>query len=427
MPELVERDGKYCLEGYGDADACYDSSEEAQAARDKLKGGESKAAALEGRTIGYIQVLDGKPQPVSVVTATDMSSYAFGEHPNWIPAGYDFGKALAEQKQADEDSLLDRIWDGIKERLGWKSDGDEATGFKVAGNHWLATWSNNFEDRDGEIFTAKAIDDYVTRVDMGIVPAPELWVWHLPGTRVGQASWVDRHGHFLMAMGTFDATPQGQNARDYYQKHAGKKSLSHGFTYPADQFDGKHYRSFNTFEISLLPRGAEANLFTSLEGVKAMANVINETKKAELFAAFGEELGTRILAAEEAKGKALDELGIASKDFTQPDGEAASKQTTEQANKAFTELVPDLMEGSAEAVAAALEAVKAVKAQNATIAEMRKELDAVKETVGQRPRASQSPATVIETSHLSETMRKELDEQNTERDEFWNLDVVKTP
>lgn len=372
------------------------------------------------------------------------SAPQFTEPPNWLTKEQ-AQQILDNQVEPVADVLLEkdgeetisaRIWQRISSKLadalesagiGRKSD-DEHSAFKVAGNHFLCVWSNNFEDRDGEIFTAKAIDDFVTRVDMGIAPTPELWVWHVPGSRVGKADWVDRHGHFLMAMGTFDDTPHGQHARDYYQKHGGKKSLSHGFTYPADQFDGKHYGSFNTFEISLLPRGAEANLFTSLEGVKAMAKVISETKKAELFAAFGEELGTRILASEDAKGKALDELGIASKDFTADPAVAAdtSAQALANADKAFKDLVPDLMEGSAEAVSAALEAVKAVKAQNAEIADLRKELDLMRAELRLRPRASQSQETEVEISHLSPALQQSLKEQNTVRHPFFGTEVDAT-
>lgn len=308
---------------------------------------------------------------------------------------------------ADEKALLERVWDRIQERIGRK-DADESTAFKVVGNHWVASWSNNLEDRDGEIFTAKAIDDFVVRVDMGVAALPELWVWHVPGTRIGQAEWVDRHGHFLMAMGTFDETPAGEKARDYYAKHSNSKSLSHGFTFPVSQFDGKHYHQFNTFEISLLPRGAEANLYTSLEGVKEMAKVISEAKKAELFAAFGEDVGARILAAEEAKGKALDDLGVASKDFVavNADEGEANKQAVANADKTFTALVPDLMEGSAEAVTAALEAVNVAKKAVADVAAMRKELTAALAEVAAirdgAPRASQSSKTIVkETDPLA--------------------------
>lgn len=317
------------------------------------------------------------------------------------PETLDIGTAeLSDVAAQVEPGIVQRLINTLKNSLSSK-ESDGATAFKVVGNHWIASWSNNLEDRDGEIFTAKAIDDFVTRVDMGVTPLPELWVWHVPGSRIGQAEWVDRHGHFLMAMGTFDESPAGEKARTYYAKHSGSKSLSHGFTFPVNQFDGKHYHQFNTFEISLLPRGAEANLYTSLEGVKAMAKVISEAKKAELFAAFGEEVGARILAAEDAKGKALDELGVASKDFVavnENDG-AANKQAVANADKAFAALVPDLMEGSAEAVIAATEAVNVAKKAVADVALMRKELTAglaeVKAIRDGAPRASQSAKTIV--------------------------------
>src|SRR6185369_4422007 len=58
------------------------------------------------------------------------------------------------------------------------------TVFKAAdGKHyWLARFSGKFKDREGEILADKSHEEYVDRVQKGIVPMPELWTWHTKGT-----------------------------------------------------------------------------------------------------------------------------------------------------------------------------------------------------------------------------------------------------
>lgn len=334
-------------------------------------------------------------------------------------------EAPAEEAEVNVPSTIKRvvlnIVDATAKALGRKSD--EGTGMKVAGNAWVIVWSNNFKDRDGEIFTAKAIDEYIARVDMGVVPLPELWVWHTPGTRIGQADWVDRHGHFVLAGGEFDDTPDGRSAKAYYSKHAHEKGISHGFKYPVEHFDGKHYENFNTFEFTPLPLGAEANLYTSFEGVKEAK--MHEKKKAELIAVFGEKRAEEILANLDARGKALEELNVEFKDFVKPDAsESADAKALDAADKAFKDLFPELVEGSGEAVTAALEAAKRVKAVEDKQAEVLKAVDELRAEMRLRPRiASKSEDTVMSNDELLEKVKQQF----TERDPFTGLEVERTP
>lgn len=410
MPwKVMKRDEKWCVikEDDGSTVACHDSEGEADDQVKALYASENKAVLA-----GNYLLIEGVRVPVIFDGVVAKQAFT-------APSGNVTDTPEVEQAR------FERIWDRVKERLGWKSD-EEQTGFKVQGNHWMAVWSNNFKDRDGEVFPESAIDAYVQRVDIGVVKLPELWVWHAgKSTAIGAADWVGRHGHFVMAGGQFYGGAPAQAAKAYYSKHARNTGISHGYTYPAESFDGKHYDSFNTFEISLLPRGTEANWFTSLEGVKAMP--LDDKKVKYLKDVFGEEHATRILEDWDKRGKALEELNVEYKDFVQPEaGEVATdKAAAERADQTFGELVPDLMEGSAEAVTAALEAVKLVKAQNAEIAALKREVAETKALVEQRPRASANPETEVQTSHLSAELQKNLKEQNTVRDAFWGTEVVK--
>ena len=154
---------------------------------------------------------------------------------------------------------------------------------------------------------------------------------------------------------------------------------------------------------------------------------MNEKKQVELEEVFGKDRAAQILANLDARGKALEALEVEYKDFSGSSADTpaeANKQAVANADKAFSELMIEVLESSAIPAEAALEAVKA---QNVVIEALRKDLDSVRAELRLRPRASASAETVVETSHLSPTLQESLKEQYTERDEFWGLEVVKTP
>lgn len=329
--------------------------------------------------------------------------------------------AMQGEAAAGGKGLIDRIRDLFPKR---KAADDLNVGLKVVGNHWLIVWSNNFEDRDGECFTQKAIDKYVARVDVGAVPLPELWIYHTPGTRIGQASWVGRHDHFVLAGGDFDSTPQAQAAKAFYQRTAGKTSISHGFTFPPDALRDKAYHEFNTFEITLLPRGAEANRFTSLEGVKAMA--LEEHKRAHIIEAFGKELAEEILGDLDKRGKALEEVGIAFKDYVDAtDGKpSAAKEAVEAVEASLKTLIADLIGDSAETASQHAAEAKAFTALTEQVQGLRAEVAALKELVDLKPRsASTDSATTITNAALSEDVKKQF----SKIDDFFGTQVNSAP
>ena len=151
---------------------------------------------------------------------------------------------------------------------------------------------------------------------------------------------------------------------------------------------------------------------------------LDERKVKYLKDVFGEDHATKILAEWEARGKALEDLGVEFKDFTAPDSEApdaaAHKEAVDHADKAFGELLGEVLNTSAEPVTAALEAVKAVKAARADIETLRGEIDALRTEMQLRPRvASQDKQTEVKESDLPDAMQKAIDEQKKIVDPFW--------
>lgn len=231
--------------------------------------------------------------------------------------------------------------------------------FKAVGDRWFAAWTNNFEDRDGEWFSEKAIEEYVQRVDVGVVPMPELWLWHVPGTRHGVADMVGAAGHFAVASGTFDDTEVGRAAKAHYAKGR-DYAMSHGFTYDADQKQDGVYHQFNTFELSVLPEKAAANLFTSFQGVKEME--LSAEKVTFLKKVLGDEKADMVLEKVESESKAIEELGVRYKDFVTMSKEdmpvdeevVAAEEDDEEAAK------DDLFESVLEDVGVIANAVNAI-------------------------------------------------------------------
>jgi len=275
--------------------------------------------------------------------------------------------------------------------------------------HWHAIFTNNFEDLEGEILTEKAHDNYIARLDMGLVPMPVLMAWHTPGTEHGQADVVWRNDHFVHALGHFDDTPQAEKAIAYYRKNAGKLKMSHGFTAPEWAYDGKHYEDYNTLEITTLPPYAAANPYTSFEELMTMQKTMSEEKLRYLEAVVGKAKAAEIVAADEQRGKALEDMRIAYKDYAQvtPDeGSDEEEGGDDESRKALSAVYGDLATGMNELVSIVTLQAKALAAKDAALkalddkfesqtAAWQKELDALRTVVNMPPRrASQDVSTV---------------------------------
>lgn len=276
----------------------------------------------------------------------------------------------------------------------------------VDGNwHWHAIFTNNFEDREGEILTEKAHDNYIGRLDMGLVPMPVLMAWHTPGTEHGEADVIWRDAHLVHAVGHFDDTPLAQKAIKFYQKNVGKIKMSHGFTAPEWAFDGKHYDDYNTIEITTLPPYAAANPYTSFEELLTMQKARSEEKSRYL----AEVVGKENLAAIDAKSgevnKALEELQVQYKDHSAVVPPVTPDAPTET-NKALSELITDnitmlseviqLTKLQSKALADKDAEIKALKSEKDTqVSDLQKSIDELRNQVNLPPsRASLSNYTI---------------------------------
>lgn len=156
---------------------------------------------------------------------------------------------------------------------------------------WLARYSNNLRDNDfpPEIISAESHQRFVDMVENKEAPLPELWLWHRPEWKVGQADWVtwdqDASGiGFAMAGGHFDKEAEWVAEAMATLPEIG---VSHGMpkvTITRSETDPTVITTHLTKEISPLPTWAAANQwadFVALTQDKEQ-DMIPQHKKEEL-------------------------------------------------------------------------------------------------------------------------------------------------
>lgn len=341
-----------------------------------------------------------EPDPVPVVIVTEEVEISEAAHTPAPAARKSFG-------------------DRLREFLGG-SKSDELTPFQVIEKdgtaYWLATFSNNFKDRDGEIISEAAWDGYFDRLKMGFVPMPELWIGHVKGTAHGKARDVFGVGQFVMAWGTFDNTDEAKAAVKYYRKHAKHCTLSHGFTFPAWALKEGVYEVINTFEISVLPPPmVAANPWYTEFEVKDMQQISDVQLSALAAVLGGKDAAERVIAQRKDATAQLTQLGVQYKDFAEVNPPA--KSDTTEATKAVGELVVSLVESQDEIVKLFAAQEKAFKAQtesaikaavDAAVAPLLAEVKALRDVVNAGPRAASKDDQSVDLSKKAEDAQAEL-------------------
>lgn len=196
----------------------------------------------------------------------------------------------------------------------WKEEGSY---------RWLAVYSNKWRDSDNppEILAEAAHKEFVNAVDEGDWTYPEVWLWHVGGTRFGVANIVayDDSG-FALASGTVD---KGREDVAEALSKMDNLATSHGMPAKEIQRDGTDpsiITRYRTMEISPLPFEAAANRhgtgFQILQ-VKEVDEMALPTKKRSFLE---ETLGTEGVAALEqmlqGKAEELEKQGVEFKEET---------------------------------------------------------------------------------------------------------------
>lgn len=333
MPyHIVEEDGKYHVRKEGSDKDLGEHESEADAKK--------QLAALHANEEGMgKKSYDGLPQSdVNYRTLSDQEGRACSNC-FWFRKGYEEGydcrivhsypfiivpNGLCDRWEApppppEPEGIMTRAFKALVSMVvGPDEEGD--FGFRVlegSDAEWIALWSNNFEDRKGEIFSFKAMDDYVERVRSGETPMPVLRFQHIPLTESGRATNVGRLGHMMWATGKFNDDEMGQAFKAYYAKN-GPWKMSHGYKFFRHLKKDGVYHHVSPFEITVLPENRECNsltLFKNLDGSEEMAGKLPITEEAykDLEAAVGPEKAKTIRDAVEKAGDQAYALGLDSK------------------------------------------------------------------------------------------------------------------
>jgi len=229
-------------------------------------------------------------------------------------------RRILEDQGKEQQGLWDRIKAMFsKEEKETPPTNSFMTWKEEAGWRWFAVYSNNYRDHDHppEIISSDAHKEFVAAVDKGEWPHPELWVWHVPGSRVGTADWLayDADTGFALAAGAFD--PGMEHVAKGLAGSEADLLTSHGMPRSElryDEQDKTIITRYRSREISPLPAWAAANkwnpTFHVMTEVKGMA--IPDQKRS-----FLEELGLdpdAIEAQLAERKEQLEEAGVESKE-----------------------------------------------------------------------------------------------------------------
>lgn len=109
-----------------------------------------------------------------------------------------FGKKKENATPASEETPVSETPETKNSFTVWKE--------KSGRYRWMAHYSNNFRDRDNppEIISKASHLNFVKEVNSGDVPYPELWLWHIDGSRWGEADFVGYDQGFAIATGLVD-------------------------------------------------------------------------------------------------------------------------------------------------------------------------------------------------------------------------------
>lgn len=196
---------------------------------------------------------------------------------------------------------------------------------------WLALHSNKFFDREKEVFPESAHKEYEEWVaETGRYP--ELWLWHLPGSKIGVADLIAYTDGFVLSSGTFTAEAINLQVPERLKEMDDDLGVSHGYVYPDDALTEEGvYKQYRTYEISPVPAEKAANVWTSMSvELKEVPMPLEPTRRKFLVAVIGEEKTAAIEEGVAGLAKELTDNGVAFKTVGKAldDADAAAEEET---------------------------------------------------------------------------------------------------
>lgn len=283
-----------------------------------------------------------------------------------MAAARKFGIEVGTGSEKSALSML-KEWLGLEENIDYDGKPDlsvvtEDSFYTVkqadGRTRWYGRYSNAWLDRDGEILTEEAHKDYMRwAYDNGTLP--ELWLWHAPGTRIGETDWMDFSQGFAHASGLIDDGKESVIG-SFKSQDLG---MSHGFL--ALQ-QGKWVRRYRSYELSVLPReraAVETSGFNILDAAKETeVMAFSDERRAWLVQALGEDTVKTLEADTTKMATQLKDLGVEYKEAEKKADEDTN--VTVDGQKAIVAQMADLTTAMTQLVTA--------------VGSIKKDVDAVK-------------------------------------------------
>ncbi len=214
----------------------------------------------------------------------------------------------------------------------------------VDGELWHFTWSTNaFKDRDGEIFSTKSLEDYVT-ANENKESKGFFNFWHINeedgnfNTDFAIKQWQGVVGRFLVEAGPYLKDEKGRAARKFYKKYPdGHPEIapegwgcSPEYKYLPEERVTGIYKNIWITRTSTLPKMAAANIWTDTRqanmnrGMNTMALTDQQRKAAAEM--FGEDFVASMIDDAQSKTTELEAAGVAHKSAEETETETETIQ-----------------------------------------------------------------------------------------------------
>jgi len=254
-------------------------------------------------------IMAANPEEVSLEEKASLVATAAGELRTRV------GQIDASAKSAG--GLLSKVGNAVRQFIAPKDEPD-TLGFDYLNGdgtirafkddsgawRWVGIWSNAYKDDEDEVFPLEAHKEFIGWCDKS-GHMPELWVWHMPGSRMGIADMLDIHEGFTVATGTFD-----KGMESAAEKFTPDDRMSHGFLYRiADKASGK-YPIYRTYELSVLPGARAGNKLTGFAPLRE-ALTMDATKEKYAREKLGDTFVDNMKANLEGARKELETKGVA--------------------------------------------------------------------------------------------------------------------
>jgi hypothetical protein len=215
----------------------------------------------------------------------------------------------------------------------------------VNGELWHFTYSTNaFEDREGEIFSTKALERYVAQNEIN-EDKGRFNLWHINAdngnfnTDFAEKQWQGVTSRFLLEAGPYLKDRKGHAAREFFKKFGDRHpdiapegwGCSPEFKYlPEERITGTYENIWIT-RTSTLPKMAAANIWTETRQLERSKNMaLSDQQKKAAVEIFGEDFVATMLQEAQDKTAELEAAGVAHKGETETETESPKLESQTQ-------------------------------------------------------------------------------------------------